>query len=527
MTNGCGDNLRKVTRRYWQYEADLGSRLKWYIDNSIGDLDGKSLLQAELTCAEKAGRISAKPCNTLVFLVGYSLEPLLQSVCVYKPKKVVLLLNEQPYQMGKGKRPKKWHAFARHLVETIELLVKQGLLDRTPEFPGEKGKTKGFPVADSPEAIFQKLVEILQDEQDVVIDVTGGKKSMVSGAYLYAAYAGTRISYVDFDEYDPDYRRPYGFSCKIGGIANPYEAFALREWERVRDLYERYQFREAKRVLEQEIQPATQHWQPKAVEAVEQLGRIFEFYEKWDSGDFRGAYEYSDLPAGFPRPDAVTKLGPIWYEIADNNFGQKPKHFYGDSEAVKIYACDELARIWRMIKYNEDYRSAFLRAGGLNEIVMLTRVSDLVTDPVERESLLDPLDVQTPSARRVFNALLDPSKTHIDVKKDIPFRDAPNLSISHPAPMNPWWKSTNLFNADDGWRTFLDRRNELIHKYSSVPQEWAKDALAFVQANVEDFWGRTVDEMGVRTTALPWPDICERTGIGKFLPPNLRKEAQS
>jgi hypothetical protein len=122
------------------------------------------------------------------------------------------------------------------------------LLDQPPEFPGKGGK-QGYPVADSPEAVFQTLVDVLHDETDVVIDVTGGKKSMVSGAYLYAAYAGARISYVDFEEYDPKYRRPYGYSCKIGELANPYQEFALREWERVRNLYERYQFREAREIV--------------------------------------------------------------------------------------------------------------------------------------------------------------------------------------------------------------------------------------------------------------------------------------
>ena len=221
------DRLKRATRDYWDaYEpSEIDAAMQRYICDGIDELNNQSLLEAELEHARRTRNITARPCETLVLMVGHSLEPLLQSVCVYEPQKVVLLLNEDGYGPEE-----EWHVFAGHLTEAIEHLVSEGLLDQHPEIPGEGGD-QGYAVADTPEAVFRRLVEVLADETDVVIDVTGGKKSMVSGAYLYAAYAGTRISYVDFDEYDPEYRRPYGYSCKIGGLSNPYDAFVLREWE--------------------------------------------------------------------------------------------------------------------------------------------------------------------------------------------------------------------------------------------------------------------------------------------------------
>jgi hypothetical protein len=91
--------------------------------------------------------------------------------------------------------------------------------------------------------------------------------------------------------------------------------------------------------------------------------------------------------------------------------------------------------------------------------------------------------------------------------------------------MNPWWKTTRLFNADNGWDTFLTRRNELAHKYFSVPKEWAEDALAFVRANFEDFLKSipaSEVQTGVRTEALPWSELCDLCGLSRFLPPTLR-----
>ncbi len=516
------EELKKATKRYWSLSDDPVKIAKEaYL--SPESFDGqKSLLEAELEFARQQGRITAKPCETLVLLVGFSLEPLLQSVCVYQPQKVILLLNKDGYP---GATRERWNLFARHVTEAIQKLVKRGVL-KQPEIPGQSGQ-QGFPVADSPEEVFQTLVEVLHDETDVVIDVTGGKKSMVSGAYLYAAYAGTRISYVDFEEYDPKYRRPYGYSCKIGELANPYQEFALREWERVRNLYERYQFREARELLTQTVQPQMIRVLPNSKDPLEKLAAILEYYEYWDSGDFRKAKRSQAAQWIDPQkqPSAVVELGNRWYKIAGNRFLQRPTGFYGDRPALQIYVCDELARIRRLIDYNEDYRSAFLRAGGVNEIVMLARVVNLVPDAKDKDLLLRALDKRTPDVRRVFSALLDPNQTTIDVQRDIPFRNAPVLRISRPSPMTSWWKRTRFFNTKNGWDTFLTRRNELAHKYFSVPKEWAEDARAFVRANFEDFLKSipaSEVQTGVRTEALPWSELCDLCGLSRFLPPTLR-----
>jgi len=482
-----------------------------------------------LECAREERRITADPCTTLVLLVGFSLEPLLQSVCVYQPGEVVLVLNQEGYP------PEEWQDFARHIIEAIGYLLEKGLVSQPPQFAGENDN--GFSTASQPQAVFQTLMETLRDKTDVVIDVTGGKKSMVSGAYMYAAYAGVRISYVDFEEYAPKHRRPYGYSCKIGELANPYQTFALREWERVRDLYEeRYQFREAHRVLKNEVLPAMKNALPESEESIKTSAEFLRYYELWDSGDFRGAKQKAqDLEqqvGAFEQPSAVTTLGDQWFETSSNNFANKPRHFYGNSDALKVYVIDELARIRRLIEYNEDYRSAFLRAGGLNEIVMLARVVRLVSNCQERNNLLDALDGDTPGIYSVFENLRKPAGTDLTISKDkyerVKFgqRKTVLVTISLPSPMNAWWQNTDLFNGSDGWKQFLTKRNELAHKYFSVPREWAEDALRFAQANFADFLGHPISNLGLQTTALSWPRLCDLCSVSRFLPPSLRKEVQ-
>ncbi|HHY30810.1 MAG TPA: CRISPR-associated protein, partial [Syntrophaceticus sp.] len=72
------DDLERVTRDYWDRSQryDLDSCLKIYICEGQKRLGNKSLLEAELKYAKDNRFITAEPCETLVLLVGYSLEPL-------------------------------------------------------------------------------------------------------------------------------------------------------------------------------------------------------------------------------------------------------------------------------------------------------------------------------------------------------------------------------------------------------------------------------------------------------------------
>ncbi len=525
------EDLERITKKYWHISEnhDIDSSLKFYICERQKRLGKKSLLGAELEYArhrpDKA--IMAMPCQTLVLLVGYSLEPLLQSVCVYKPQKVLLVLNEDGYPPME-----EWHDFVYHAIEAIDHLHREGLISRLPQFCGEQAPHKpGYPTKGEPAAVFKTLVDALHDETDVVIDVTGGKKSMVTGAFIYAAFAGASISYVDFDRYYQKRRRPYGFSCKIGELSNPYQEFALREWERVRDLYKRYQFREARRLIFDPILNTMEKVIPETSEPIQILGSFLYYYEKWDRGDYRGAQldalVLEKKVGNFTQPSAITELGDKWYTISGNGYANIPEGFYGDSQALQVYVYDELKRIRRLIDYNQDYRSAFLRAGGVNEILMLARVIQLVVDKKERGLLFDALEKRTPGIWDVFEALTCTSKTELSIKKDMPFegfrkkRD-PNIIMPRPSPMTAWWKKTNLFNDDDGWRRFIDIRNELTHKYFSVPQEWAVEALKFAEANFEDYLGQPMSELPLSATTLSWSELCELCGIDRFLPHNLR-----
>lgn len=501
-------SLERKTRRYWgDYNHDHPEPcLEWYIEE---------LLPEEMQYAQ----VQDKTCGLLVLLVGFSIEPLLQAVHAYKPRKVLLILNER---YGRDRPGPNWGQMVKRLIAKL------------PESP-EIVETAVLQAG--PQQVFQALLEHVCQTEGAIVDITGAKKNMVAGAFLFAALANVPVSYVDFDNdaYDPERAKPYGYGCDIGTLDNPYEKFALRDWERVRHLYHRHTFRDARRLLVGEdgngesgtVLVTMTEYLPDSEPAIRTLAEVLRCYELWDAGLYNEAAEQARTIDGFQPPTAVQRLGGKWFEIGQARFEGGLANFYEDTLEFQAYVYDELARIDRLIEFNHDYRSAFLRAGSLNEVVILARLVELADDDPQREALLAALQHRTPSAYSVFDNLrrsvghsfqIGPEGND-EAYYEICFQNAPEITVEITERMD-WWRDIPLFDNQGSWKQFINRRNDLAHKYYSPPREWAEDALNFVRANVEDFWGADADK-GVDTQALPWSELCKLTGLKQFLTPNL------
>jgi hypothetical protein len=529
------------TEEYWRKLDGLVSRdkfletLEWYVEH---------LLPLEMSCIKPRSTRPGKPCETLVLLVGYSLEPLLQAICFYQPCRVVLVLNRD-YGEEVGPR------MGKHIEELVRRLTHAAgdlspLLSRMPDIgPRKKGASDEFLAIDAdPVEVFQLLTDELRGTPSdrVVVDITGAKKSMVAGAFLYAAFTDVAISYVEFDDAQYDFvkGRPVGYLSAIQRLSNPYSTFALREWARVRTLYEGYRFREAHSLLvgpngdggEGTVLGVAEVYQSQAKVEIKQLGQVLKCYAHWDSGDFGEAKERLKGLEGFSPPSVVTQLGDGWLKVEGVSFVSIPFGFYDDTADLRIYVCDELERVKRLRKYNQDYRSAFLRAAGLNEVLMVARLVRLVRNANHRRELLGALDKYTPNCHSLFQQLTKKSGRTIGVRALYPRHQAhkvPDIGLTLKGPMTSWWSETT-FKDDEGspdrrgWQKFLDIRNKLAHTYLSVPEELAEAGFEFVRANFEDFLladGVTIEQLGVSAERMPWKELCSWCGLDKILPPEL------
>ncbi len=74
------------------------------------------------------------------------------------------------------------------------------------------------------DTIYETLKEqmILYPSTQYALDITGGKKSTVASAAIFAKDFNFNILYVDYDEYIPKLRRPLPGSEQLNIVYSPY-----------------------------------------------------------------------------------------------------------------------------------------------------------------------------------------------------------------------------------------------------------------------------------------------------------------
>jgi hypothetical protein len=550
--------LREKTQDYWDQ--------RWPVKRYLAEL-----LPGEIQFAKQEKRLSprepGKGVDWLVLLVGFAREPLLQSVCAYRPRNVLLVLNNR-YGGSPGA------TFGRELKEHIQELAKVSSLgewvDREPPCVFPEGMK---PVGERPEQVFRFLRQELLPKlrrmppAKIVLDITGAKKSMVAGAYLFGAYANIDMSYVDFDDYDEERARPYGYTCRPGLLANPYELFRLRDWQRARELYGQYAFRSARAVLQgiiaaaqrpiEQVAGAEPLFSSGEVEAMRTLDSVLEVYERWDNGDLRGAEERSralrGLAGPFQPPTAVAELHNLWppadlndlrtlfedYLPALERGPQEPglprdltRSLYLGDRPLLAYAHDELAKIERLIQRNEDNRSALIRAAGLHETLITARVLRLWEDG-ELYFIIDGSprlrgDLGSEQQKEADKRLLREPGVRVMVEGLRWQGVTPSGLALYRKPaaqrLAEFWNGLGI-----DCEQFAALRNKASHFCLSVSKEIAEKAWGVAKKNLEDFqdnWGSAgVAGQPFETKSLPWDELCALCGID-FLPPELERTSR-
>lgn len=569
-------NVRDRTLEYWEEKPGY----RCYIDELLGEE-----LKAAKNDNENPRRLQGvgQPVHTLALTVGESFEPLLQTICVLRPQRIILILNQR-YGNKKGKE------YGHNLSQLILYLVgNQNLPEEfRPQLLEKDIQIRELP-ADSPTQVFRTLLEEFQKSEAQppagytnVVDITGAKKSMIAGAFFYAAHSGLPITYVDFDKYDPDWRRPYGYTCKIGQIANPYEAFHLRDWEQVRRLYESYSFRNALAMLGKDetsgIRGAMAWKSDDTVgeslfeksdrDKVTVVARLFEMYEAWENGDYALAKQMRDsfnprLPDDVV-PWSIDALGDIWPNVALTVTANQAalellnKHLalkqgssspadslFAQPKRLLAYVRDELAKIERLIEKNEDYRSTYLRAAALDEFLLKARLcvswlNNSLDIKVANNPPVTVTNLSHTDQIRGFKNLVEHSGADI-MRETLRRRRSLNLSQvnmevrlrSNAPSLHPYWSGTTL-DMDalqhDSKPCFTKLRGEAIHTHLYLPRSIAEAALELVRAAVDEFERNWLEHFHPGTLASTqnkvlaaplWPRLCEVCEL-TFLPPRLR-----
>ncbi|WP_343413933.1 hypothetical protein [Candidatus Amarolinea dominans] len=377
---------------------------------------------------------------------------------------------------------------------------------------------------------------------------------------------------MDFDKYDEHKRRPKGYTCRIALQPNPYSILGLRDWERVRQLFDQFAFRNAATEierLEQEMRTglaskagAGKYFTESQCDAVTCLHDVLNMLECWDNGDFTAAWKHWTEPTMAVRlyraeraiglPQAVEDLEQqagllVQTDDAKSLFDQhravkrgnnKPEEsIFNEPDRLLIYAYDELDKIDRLIRFNNDYRSAFLRSAGLDELLLKARVAILWFKP---SAQLPPW----PNMRERFNGIADHSSAK-NLREFLLGISADGLSSTHELQVKFWYwdgtkdKQDNFYfksaysssskRLDEYWKglpldheTLVVLRGEAIHTHLSIPRPIAEDAYRIACCALNDFVLKWAPLLGkpwspYQKWDMTWEQLCEHCHID-FLP---------
>lgn len=414
------EELQEKTREYWDSCRRLGEpeRNRRYLEE---------LLPLEMDDASGRGAFppDSRRSGLLVLMLGFSVEPLLQSILAYRPREVLVVYSRSYETVREDIEGVEQFSRFRKLVASLcrQPWASRYLVDRDlwRRVCGPPTRADG---ADSPVEVFDAIrswvIPTLRQEpglrERIIIDITGAKKSMVTGAYLFATFARVPVSYVDFDLYDPDYQRPYGFTCRFEILESPADGYHLDAWRRAHQQYQHAAYgalSETLRAIIDGMENGRGLFSPHDIDATRRLHTMACCYASWAEGDYRGALAHWQT-AGRPEivlPSAVEHLAAVWPErvsgcaanafpedlmrlesgpaipsdssqpLPDAGAVQRGSHsrvlkesLFGRRDLMALYVQDEINKIGNLIAFTDDFRSALLRAAGLNEVLLKYRV---------------------------------------------------------------------------------------------------------------------------------------------------------
>ena len=140
-----------------------------------------------------------KQYDGLILTVGFSHEPLILSILAINPKRIGLLYTRETASITERIQSKTGYSSARTDLLPIDGTDVKGIYDKTWQFARN---TWG-------------------DFENVAVDITGGRASMVSGVALAATIIPADICYVDTDNYLSDLRMPEPGSEYLRFLKNP------------------------------------------------------------------------------------------------------------------------------------------------------------------------------------------------------------------------------------------------------------------------------------------------------------------
>lgn len=293
--------------------------------------------------------------DTGIYLVGYSIMPLILSISYIKQSEIIFVVTPDTQPLideikgGINGISPDYHAFIAG-DDRIRIMAIEDLSD--------------------PAAVFQIIDKIIYENEGkkIAIDITGGKKTMVTGAFMASAHSRTcDIFYIDFEEYNIRNSEPVYGTEFLASLPNPSEIFSLADWDRLISLKESYQFNQALKELDnikENIAKHGKYFSDTFKTRLQELETQIRGLALWDDHCYRQAAEY------LPENAALQTLQEI-SDLSDNDIRNANNIIYENPTFLILYFLDRLENSRRRKKQGH-YQNAFLGFASLLEFTLMT-----------------------------------------------------------------------------------------------------------------------------------------------------------
>ena len=387
-------NLRQFYRNYEQDDPnEITLKYEQYISNEIKLFHHNNL---ENNNNDNTNELYNTIYDIGIFMIGFSDSPILMSLDVIRPEKIIFIytedskttienMQEHIKRCNNSNMDYLKGVFANYIEEKELSEVKDFIVS------GEKAIKINLGKAPSPLDTFKAIKDIISNRslKKIAVDITGGKKTMVSGAFSSASLReDVDIVYVDNEEYNGEWRRPEPGTEFISKVQNPNNIYRYTDLERIKGLFNSHRYDVASEDIEKQLKVmrkySKEYYDGDEIDKLEKLKNWADIYNDWDQ------YRYSDVSKHIKVIASVHDLGER-HELVLNELGRIFKLMENNNPSVVLQEIfegicenkcniDNIDNIFKFIAVDR-YCNAVRRKGTDNEgcIIRLCSIIELLS----------------------------------------------------------------------------------------------------------------------------------------------------
>jgi len=335
--------ISKVERWKEMLREDKAIAEQYYYENIFEDVIKNFLSRST----------QLKKYRFLISLIGFSPQPIILFIKAVQPERILFIYSEET------------ELYLNMIVQWTGLNITQI----------EKERIDSSDVADVYRAI-KKFIRAKSPEE-ILIDITGGKKSMVGGAVMVGNLLQIDTGYVDYEDYMPDIRQPKPGSEYPNILKNPLAVFGDIEIERVHEAFNHYNFDMGLDILSFLEDKIEDIWKVKILKKLTQL-----YKEVYNFDYFKGIQLAEEFIKRFSHRVDATLLGSVQNTLDILHILVEEKH-----PDYSTYTCLNFFYSGECFAERKRYDVA---------VFLMYRVVELILSFALKESSINPSNPQYP-----------------------------------------------------------------------------------------------------------------------------------